>query len=151
MAQHKDFLSPFLSDYTKIFEDYKMQNFDLQGILETQRKNIQAFSEAQQSLLGNMQSIAQRHSEIISKAMQEQSKLTSELLREGKPDDKIAKNAELIKKNYEQAMSNFSEIAEMVKKANSEASGILNRRAKASMKEIKSVVDGALKNNKSAA
>ena len=114
--------------------------FDLQGLMETQRRNFQSLSEAQQMAFQNFQAIAQRQAEIFSQALQSQSSLTSELMREGKPEDKIAKNAEAIKSSYEQAIANASEISDMVKKANAEAVGLLNKRVSASLKEVKSAI-----------
>lgn len=143
MAQQDNKFLPLLSNinYTKIIENCGAAPIDVSSLIETQRKNIQALSQAQQMAFGNIQAIARRQVEVISKFMEDQSKLTTELLREGKPEDKITKNAEIIKKSYENAMANAAEIAEMVKKANTETTGILNKRASATIKEIRCALD----------
>lgn len=146
MAQENSFTA-FLknNDLSKFMEQYQSLPFDLQGLMETQRKNLQSLTEAQQLVIGNIQAIAQRQTEIVSRMMQEQSSITQELLKEGTPEEKMAKNAELFKKSCETAMANAAEISEMVKKSSEQASSILNKRMSASMKEIQSSLDSAKK------
>jgi phasin family protein len=141
MTQQKFFNSLFSSEaVSKMFESFQGMPFDIQSLMETQRKNIQCFSEAQQLTLQNMQAMANRQAELFSQTLESQSSLTSDLMREGKPEDKLAKNAEAIKASYEKAMSNAAEISEMVKKANAEATGLLNKRASASIREVRSAM-----------
>jgi len=146
MAQ-KDYFSAFLGndDFSKFFEAYQTLPVDIQGLLETQRKNLQSLSEAQQLLMNNIQAIAQRQSEIISQTMQEQSSITQALMREGTPEEKISQNAELLQKSYKKIMANATEISEMVKKSNDETSKLLNKRMTASMDEIKTALEDTQK------
>lgn len=146
MAQ-KDYFSAFLgnNDFSKFFETCQALPIDMQSLLETQRKNLQSLSEAQHLVMNNIQAIAQRQAEILSQMMQEQSSITQELMREGTPEEKMSKNAEMFKKSYEQVLANASEISEMVKKSNNETSALLNKRMTASMNEIKSAIEDAQK------
>lgn len=50
MAQQKNPFADFFSqnDFGKLFENYKNPAFDLKSFMETQRKNIQAVTQAQQ-------------------------------------------------------------------------------------------------------
>lgn len=143
MTQQNSF-SEFFSkknDFAKFFESWNKSPFDVQSFAETQRKNLQTVSEAQRVLFENFQAIVSRQTEIFSQYMEEQSSLTSELLREGKPEDKIARNAEIIKTSYEKAIANAKEISEMVKKSSVQTTGLLNKRASASLKEIRDSIE----------
>jgi phasin family protein len=141
MTQQKNFQSMFSSDaVSKFMDSFQKMPFDLQGLMETQRKNWQTISEAQQKAVESFQAIALRQAELFSQALESQSSLASELMKEGKPEDKLAKNAEAIKSSYEKAMANAAEISEMVKKANAEAVGLLNKRVSASLKEVRSAI-----------
>ena len=126
---------------SKFMSMWKSSPFDIQTLLETQRKNLQCISEAQQMAMQNFQSLAFRQAEIFSQALEQQSHLASELMREGKPEDKLAKNAEAIKSSYEAAIANAAKISEMVKKANTQAVSLLNKRAAASIKEVQSAME----------
>lgn len=128
------------AEFGKVFENFKSMPFDMQSIMETQRKNIQAMSEAQQIAIENFQAIAQRQSEMLSQIVEEHSKMTSQLMSEGTPEEKIAKQTDLIKGLYERSVKNISDLAEMVSSSNQETSKILNKRVSASMSEIKSSI-----------
>lgn len=115
--------------------------FDVARLIETQRRNFQTLAEAQQIAFRSFQSIATRQAELLSQIMREQNCMTSEILKDAKPEDALARNAELIKKSYEKTMAGMNEIGEIVRKSNTETSGVLNRRLTASLKEIKSAMD----------
>lgn len=138
-----NFFSNFFSQspFFKTFEDMRSSAFDVSALLEAQRKNFQTFTEAQQIALQSAQSIAYRQAELFSQIMKEQSTITSSLLKEGKPEDKIAKNAELFKSSYEKTMEGINEISDLVRKSNTETSSVLNKRISASLKEIRGALE----------
>ncbi|MCB1680616.1 MAG: phasin family protein [Rhodospirillales bacterium] len=129
------------NDFFKAFENFGKFPFDVSSLIETQRRNLQTFSEAQQIAFQSLQTIATRQAELLSQIMKEQSSLTSELLKEGKPEDKLARNAELFKKSYEKTLAGMNEISELLQKTNADASSVINRRLSASLKEIKAAID----------
>ncbi len=131
------------SPFFKTFEEIRSSAFDLNALLEAQRKNFQTLTQAQQIALQSAQSIAHRQAELFSQIMKEQSTITSALLKEGKPEDKIAKNAELFKNSYEKTLEGINEISELVRKSNTETSSVLNKRLSASLKEIRSAMEKA--------
>lgn len=142
MTQQNDSFKFFTdNDFFKSFTKFQAAPFDVQKLLEIQRKNLQALTEAQQLTVEGVQSIMGRQMEIVSQFMEEQSFLTNQLMREGNPEDKLSRNAELIKNSYEKAMANAKEISELVKKTNTKTTGILNKRASANFKEIRETVD----------
>jgi phasin family protein len=51
-----------------------------------------------------------------------------------------AKQTELARKAFEQALANARELAEMVSKSNTEAFAIINKRVTDSLQELKSLV-----------
>jgi phasin family protein len=111
--------------------------FDVKSLLETQRKNLQAFSEAIQVVVESSQTIAQSQAEILSQFAADNSSLMQEIANEGTPEEKIAKQADLIKKNYEKSVANWREISDIASKSGKEASEIINKRVSASLAEIK--------------
>jgi phasin family protein len=141
-----DFFSP--NDFSKIFENYQAVPFDMKSLMESQRKNVQAITEAQQLALGGLQAIAQRQSEIMSQIVEDNSSIAKELMAEGTPEEKIAKNAKLFKNYYERTVKNMQELSEMINKSNSEATSVINKRVAATMNEIQSSLE---KNQKKAA
>ncbi len=141
MAQSNPF-SEFFSqnDFTKAFEQYQNLPFDMNALMDTQRKNMQALTEAQQHALEGLQAIAQRQATIMSQIVEDNSAIAKEFMGEGTPEEKLSKNADMFKKIYERTITNLQELSEMVNKSNNESSKIINKRVSASMNEIKGSV-----------
>ncbi|MCC6597929.1 MAG: phasin family protein [Alphaproteobacteria bacterium] len=136
-----DFFSQ--NDFSKMFENYQTIPFDVKSFLETQRKNAQALSEAQQLAVENIQAIAQRQTEILSQMVEDNSNIAREMMNEGTPEEKISKNADLFRSLYERSIKNLNELGEMINTSNQEAGKIINKRVSATMNEIKSSLEKA--------
>lgn len=138
------------NDFSKIFENYKSVPFDMKSFLETQRRNVQALSEAQQITVENLQAIAQRQAEILSQIVEDNSNIARELMIEGTPEEKISKNADLFKNLYERSIKNMSDLSEMISSSNQEAGKIISKRVSATMNEIKSSLEKTQQQKKAA-
>ena len=126
-------------DMTKMLGDVKIPGFDMQAIMDAQRKNIEALTAANQTAVQGMQAVAQRQAEILSQAMSEVSSIAQQLAGSASnPQEMTAKQAELVRKAFEQALANARELAEMVSKSNTEAFAIINKRVTESLQELKS-------------
>ena len=127
-------------DMTKMLGDVKIPGFDMDAIMAAQRKNIEALTAANQTAVQGMQAVAQRQAEILSQAMNEVSSIAQQLSGSGNPQEMTAKQTELARKAFEQALSNMRELAEMVSKSNTEAFAIINKRVTESLQELKTLV-----------
>ncbi|MBL8260293.1 MAG: phasin family protein [Candidatus Competibacteraceae bacterium] len=127
-------------DMTKMLGDVKIPGFDMEAIMTAQRKNIEALNAANQAAVQGMQAVAQRQAEILSQAMGEVSSVAQQLASAGNAQEMTAKQAELARKAFEQALANMRELAEMVSKSNTEAFAIINKRVTESLQELKSLV-----------
>lgn len=144
MSQKNPFTDFFSqNDFSKLFENYQAIPFDMKGFLETQRKNIQALSEANQLAMEGLQAIAQRQTEILSQIVEDNSSLAKEIMNEGTPEEKMAKNAKLFKTVYQRTVSNMKELSEIINKSNQDASNVINKRVTATMNEIQSSLEKA--------
>lgn len=129
------------NEFMKFFENYQSPAFDMKSFLETQRKNMQAVSQAQQLALQACQMVSQRQSAFISQMVEDNSSLAREIMSEGTPEEKIAKNAEIFKEVYERTVKNMKELSEMVSKCGQDASNVINKRVTATMNEIQDAVE----------
>ena len=129
------------NDFSKAFQEYQAIPFEMKDLMETQRKNLQVFTEAQQLAVENMQAVAQRQTEIVSQIIEDNSNIAKALMGEGSPEQKLAKNADLFKKLYEKTTSNMQELSEMISKFGAETGELLNKRVSASMGEMKSALE----------
>ena len=137
MADYTKF--PFMeTDFTKIFSEFKIPGFDIEGLIATQRRNIEAVNAANQLAVEGVQAILRRQTEIMRGMVEESSSALRDLMTSGAPEQKIAQQTELVKGAFEKAIANLRELTEMVAKSNSEAAEILTKRIGEGLTELKS-------------
>ena len=143
MADHMKYWENM--DITKMMADFKLPGLDMDGLMATQRKNIEAVQAANKLAMEGLQAIAQRQTEILRQTMEEMSKMMSEMMSAGTPEDRVAKQADLMKTAFERALSNMREMAEMIAKSNTEAAEVISTRVSENLEEIKSMAKSATK------
>ena len=79
-------------DFGKFAEQFKMPGVDSKALIEAQRKNVEAMTQANRVALEGVQAIAQRQAEILRQAMEESSKVMREL---AKPGQQLSEDAPL--------------------------------------------------------
>lgn len=141
-----DFSAMF--DMNKMLEQYKVPGVEMDRMIDAQRKNIEAITAANKVAYEGVQAIAQRQMEILRQSMTEASKTMQELSAAGTPEDRMAKQAEVMKKAFETALSNMKELAEMGAKSNTEAMETINKRVAESLDEVRNAVQDAAKDAK---
>jgi phasin family protein len=127
----------FDMDVSKALAGFSFPGFDVDSLLASQRKNLEAFTQANQVAVEGVQAFAKRQVEIASAAIEEASAAVRELTTPGAPEEKLAKNAELAKASYEKALAATRELAELVAKTGDETFGVLNKRFTESFEEIR--------------
>jgi phasin family protein len=80
--------------------------------------------------------MAQKQVEILQKTMQE----LTQTMSGGKPLENAAKQGELVRHAMEKAFSYMLEIADVARKAQTEALEVINKRAQQNMQELASLV-----------
>jgi phasin family protein len=111
--------------------------FDVESFAASQRKTLDAFTQANQLAVEGAQALAKRQVEIVTQAIEEAQAALRELAQPGAPEDKLVKNAELAKSSYEKILSATRELAELFLKTNNEAFGVLNKRVTEGFEELR--------------
>lgn len=133
------------ADMMKMFSQFKMPemgkmpqmpNFDMNGLTNLGRRNMEAISAANQAVSEGMQAVGRRQAELARSSVEKLLKTTKDMLVNGSPEINTAKQAELAKTMVEQSMSNLREVSELVAKSGFEAFDVLNKRAAESFSEI---------------
>lgn len=125
--------------------------FDFGAVLETQRKNMEALTEAQQIAVENLQAIAQRQTELLTQIVQDNTSLAQQIMAEGTPEEKVSRQTDLVRKSYERSVSGLTELSELVVKSNRETGEVISKRVTASLTELKSGLEKAPAKTKTAA
>lgn len=112
--------------------------FDLDVIMETQRKNLEALSEAHQVTITHLQTIAQRQAAMMAQMVADNTEIAKQILAEGTPEEKMSRQADTVRQSYERSVSNLSEMTDLVARSGRETSEIINKRVTATLDELKS-------------
>jgi phasin family protein len=127
----------FENDFTKMFSEFKIPGFDMQSLVATQRRNIEAVNTANQLAVEGIQAVLRRQTEIMKSMVEESSTVLRDMMAQGAPEQKIAQQTELVKTAFEKALANLRELTEMVAKSNTEAADVLTKRIGESLTELK--------------
>lgn len=125
-----------LFDVTQAFGEFRVPGLDVQAIVETQRKNLEAFTQANQLVGEGVQAVARRQVEIVQQAFADVSGLLREWTQFGAPQECLARNAEVAKAAFEKGLANTRELAELATKANTEAFNVISGRFTESLEEV---------------
>lgn len=128
---------------SKFFSEFKVNGFDFEAVLAGQRRNIEAFTAANQAALDGFQSLAKRQAEMVRQSVDEANKAVKELFAAGSPEEKASRQAELTKAAYERAVANTRELAELVARSQTQAIDVINKRVAEGLDEVKGLITKA--------
>lgn len=120
--------------------DLKMPTVDWEAIAAANRKNMEAFAQANQLAAEGAQAIMRRQGEILKGAMEEANRSIKTMLADGTPEDRVARQTEAVKSAFEIAIANYREMIEMASKSNAEAMTVMSKRVSESLDELKGVL-----------
>ncbi len=131
------FFSGMADTMKKMMETSPVANpFDLQVIMEMQRKNMQAITEANQRALQGWQTLAQRQTEMVAEFTQNNAGAPSK-----NAEENIMQTTDRVKAACEKGMANSRELGEIIRQSGTEAAEVITRRAIASLSEIKNAAN----------
>lgn len=124
-------------DVGKAFAGLNLPGFDVEALMASQRKNLEAFTQANQLAVEGVQAVARRQVELAKQAVEEASALLRDITQPGAPEERLAKNAELAKQAFEKGLATARELTELVSKANTEAFNVITKRVTESFDEFR--------------
>ena len=105
--------------------------------MASQRRNIEALSQANQLAVEGMQAVAKRQIEIARQAIEDMSTLLRDLAQPVSTEDRITKNTEYAKQMLEKSVNHGREITMLATKAGTEAADVLRKRATEGLDEFR--------------
>src|SRR5215831_8423082 len=97
-------------DVTKMMADFRFRPFDIEALMACQRRNIEAFSQANQLAVEGVQAVARRQIEMTRQAFEDASALFRDLAQPVSAEDRIAKNTEYAKQMLERTVNHGREL-----------------------------------------
>jgi phasin family protein len=134
-----DSMNPFGS-LDKLMEQFKVPGVDINSIVESRRKDMEALIAANQTAFAAMQQIAKKQTEILTQAFQSAQAGAQQLAQGvGGVVDPV-KQADLARKAYEKALADMKELTEMAQKAQTTAMSGITARAQQSVQELTKLI-----------
>ncbi len=138
--------NPFTAfDFTKLMADFKVPAFDVEKLMATQRKNLEAVASANKLFAESAQTVFQRNAAIMRENVEEMTAAIQELSVAGEPTGKAARQADLAKEAFERTVASFKELNDSVSKTNGKVFDVLNKRFTESLDEAKGLVANGAK------
>jgi phasin family protein len=136
------FTWPKPPDFSRMFSEMKLPSMpDIDAFIAANKRNMETLSAANRVALEGAQAVARRNMEIMQSSMAELTENVKALAGVESPQAKAAKQAELLKKAYEQSVSNIREVGDLIQKANAEALALLHARFVEAMDEVKKLAE----------
>ena len=124
-------------DVSKVMADFRLPTVDVEAVVAAQRKNIEALTQANQLAVEGVQAVARRQVEIARQAVEEYTSLLRELSTPVAPEDRLAKQVDVVTGAVEKGLANARELTELATKANTEAFNVINKRVTESFDEVR--------------
>ena len=129
--------NPF-PDIAKLMEQFKVPGVDVTKIIEAQRKDIEALTQANQAAYAGVQELARRQTEILQETMAEwQAAMAQAGSRDGAG---VAQQAELAQKAFGKAFGNMRELAEITAKSQTQAWEAMQKRFHENLAEFRKLM-----------
>ena len=136
---------PFEFDFEKMVRDFRVPGVDVEAVMASQRRNIDALTQANRLALEGVQALYKRQIEIMRQTIEETAVNARSIAEAGSPQEGVARQTQQVKEGFERALVNSRELSEIVSKSNSEAFDLLNKRFSAMLDEVRDHIAKAKK------
>ena len=134
-ATTPDFTNPF-GNLDELLKQFKMPGVDVNAIIESRRKDMDALIAANQATAAAMQKVAMKQTEILTQALQAAQESAQALAKGVGGAIDPMKQADLTRKAYEKALADMKEVGEIAQKAQTTAMSGITARAQQSVQEM---------------
>ena len=125
-----------MSEFTKLFEQFKLPGIDFNAVLESRRKDIDALAAANRTALEGAQSLAQKQIDVLRTTIDE----VQSMLKRSKDGATPAAARDLVNQAVQRAFTSMRELADVAYKSQSEAVAVVSRRVQENIEELKTLV-----------
>ena len=129
--------NPF-PDIAKLMEQFKVPGLDVSKIVEAQRKDIEALTQANQAAYAGVQELAKRQTEILQETMAEWQAALSQA--GGGDSANMARQAAMAQQAFGKAFTNMRELAEMAAKSQTQAWEVMQKRFQENLAEFRNLM-----------
>jgi phasin family protein len=134
-------------DMSKMMGEFKMPSMNMEAVMTSHRKNLEACAAVAQAACETMQALARRQGEWMRQCSEECTSMMNAIMAAETPEEKVIRHAEISKAAMDKCMANCREIAETVARTNCQAMEAVSNRMSEGLDEFRDLV----RNGKAAA
>lgn len=127
---------PQMCDMSKMMGEYKCPNVDVDAMMATQRKNVEAVASASQKAFESMQSYMRRQAELARESFDATAKLVQDVMSAPTPEEKVAKQVQATKSTIENCVSSLKELSDLLSQAQMQTVQTVSSRMVETMDEM---------------
>ncbi len=128
-------------DFTKVWGDMKMPEFNVDAMVAAQQKNMEALNLANKTVVESWQGFAKKQAELWQAALEDTGVLAQDVASAKEPTDKVAKQAAFAKTAFENSLSSAREAQEVAANSANMAVDIVSKRMVEGLDEVVSFVE----------
>lgn len=121
----------------KTIGHYPLAGINIDTLLESNRKNIEALGAANRLIFENAETVMRRQGEMLRQTLEEASVTLKAFSKADTPQDLAMKQGELFRQIFLRALENMREVANMMTQSSSQALEAINERVRDNVEEIK--------------
>ncbi len=133
------------NDMMKMFEGAKLPGFDAEALTEAQKKNVQAFVDANRIAAEGYQSLFKKQVEVMQASITEMTEAMKEATTSPMTTENAEAKMEAAKAQFEKSVTLFTDMSEAARKANEDAFEIIRARFSEGVTEIREMTEAAMK------
>ncbi len=138
----------FVEMLKKFGSDLGIPKVDVEKLIATQGKNLEALSLSARIASEGAKSLAVKQKEMVEAALRDAVEMVREFKPSGNPQDILAKQSELARKAFNAALDDTRDISEQVRKTNAEALKTIADRITESVNENRGSIQGGVDGTK---
>lgn len=123
-------------DPAAAFAPFAGATVDVDALIATQRRNVEALTAANQVAADGVKSFTTRQTEIVRGVFDDYAKAMNSLIGVSDPQTGAEKQAELAKVSFEKSVDSVRELAEIATETQTKTLDLLNKRVTESLNEV---------------
>jgi phasin family protein len=137
-TENKQFTDPgamamsWFEDMKKMIDKVRLPGVDVAALIDWQRKDIEALTEANRQAYEGVKTLIERRNEMLREAFSQ----WQTTMKDASGADAISKQTELAKQSVEKAVANFRELSEMEAQARTNAWKVVQERMQENMANL---------------
>jgi len=127
---------PSIDDMRKMVEQFKWPGLDVDALIEWQRKDMEALTEAYRQSVDGMQALAARRSAMVQESLAQ----WQAAMAEATDPNGLTKQAEVARQNLQKAVDQFRELAQMEAKTRTDSWKVVQDRMQENMANLQKLL-----------